>query len=157
MRKIKTPNRTCAWCAADFYQQSSKKNNAKATGLSFCTRKCKDIAQRIGGLEAIQPDHYGTGTSERTYRALAFRTYAAKCIDCGYDKHRDVLEVHHLNGDRTQAPKENLVIVCPTCHVERHAGHRPNTNYQGEIIPLKGVEIKVELNGLEPFTYRMLV
>ena len=132
-KEAKELNCTCSLpeCGTAFYRNNSKMKNAKSSGLQFCSRKCKDIAQRIEGLSDIQPHHYGIGNSVRRYRALALRTYPNKCIDCEYDKFVDVLEVHHLNGNRNISNVDNLVIVCPTCHVERHAGHRPNTNYNG--------------------------
>jgi hypothetical protein len=49
---------------------------------------------------------------------------------------------------REGAVLENLVIVCPTCHVERHAGHRPNVDYLGQHVDF--YEEIVELTGIEP-------
>lgn len=82
---------------------------------------------------------------------MAFRAYPHKCIDCEYDKHPTVLEVHHLNGRRENNDIKNLVIVCPTCHTERHLNIRDNTNYDGEVIDFK--EKMVEPDGIEPTTY----
>lgn len=112
-------------CETEFYRSPSK------NGL-FCGRKCKEQAQkeRLIGV----PDHYGTGVTR--YRTKAFDAMPAACIDCGYDNHASVLEVHHLDGDRSNPNNENLVIVCPTCHTERHLGLRPNTSYAGEVIEM---------------------
>lgn len=150
-KRNKTPanNCVCAWCNSDFYRNQSQQKRAKATGLMFCSRRCKDTAQGIGGLEAIQPGHYGT--TLKSYRDVAFRAYPHSCLDCGYDRHISVLEVHHLNGRREFNEASNLVILCPTCHTERHVGVRPNVDYRGQVIDLK--KEMVEPVGVEPTTY----
>ena len=55
----KEPNTKCANCDKDFYKSKSKQHNSKS-GLFFCCRKCKDTAQRLGGIKEIMPPHYGT-------------------------------------------------------------------------------------------------
>lgn len=47
----------CAACEKEFYKKPSSLKQSKS-GLFFCTRKCKDKSQRIGGIEEIMPDHY---------------------------------------------------------------------------------------------------
>jgi hypothetical protein len=49
------------------------------------------------------------------YRKLAFDTYPAVCAHCGYGI-RDVLEVAHLDCDRSNNDISNLAILCPNCH-----------------------------------------
>jgi hypothetical protein len=49
------------------------------------------------------------------YRKLAFDHYAAVCAHCGFGI-RDVLEVCHIDCQRTNNEVSNLVILCPTCH-----------------------------------------
>lgn len=42
-----------------------------------------------------------------------------KCEDCGNVKWKDkliALEIHHLDGDRTNNKYENLQLLCPNCH-----------------------------------------
>ncbi len=45
-----------------------------------------------------------------------------KCEICGYNKIRDILEVHHRDGNRKNNTMENLEIRCPNCHKEHHYG-----------------------------------
>ncbi len=111
------PNVTCALCSVRFYLAKSKLLNSKS-GLFFCCRTHKDQAQRIGGIKAIHPSHYGDSISD--YRLLAFRNFSNECAECGYDKHKEVLCVHHIDHDRTNNSLDNLIILCPTCHVELH-------------------------------------
>lgn len=113
----KESNVTCAFCKKDFYKNKSKQSKSKS-GLHFCTRACKDKAQRIGGIKDIQPNHYGEVLSK--YRDAAFRSYEHKCAICSYSKYKEVLEVHHKDEDRTNNKISNLIILCPTCHKEVH-------------------------------------
>lgn len=122
-RSPKDPNTTCAFCGNLFYKKPSARQMSKS-GLYFCSRSHKDLAQRIGGIEAIQPTHYGTASGERTYRILAFSQLPHCCARCGYNEVVEVLQAHHKNGDRTNNGIENLEILCPTCHMVFHFQQR---------------------------------
>jgi len=118
-RLSRIPNCECAWCGSKFYRSASKLNNSKS-GLQFCNRGCKQRAQKIGGLTAIQPNHY---TEERRdYRLTAFETYPHCCNRCGYIKVKEVLQVHHKDCDHSNNTVDNLEILCPNCHAEEHMG-----------------------------------
>lgn len=111
------PNLQCAWCDQPFYRTLSGQRSSRS-GLFFCCREHKDIAQRIGGLEEIQPGHYRNG--EKRYRALAFRSYPNECASCGYRKYPEILEVNHKDCDRSNNAVDNLEILCRNCHAEFH-------------------------------------
>jgi DNA-directed RNA polymerase subunit RPC12/RpoP len=113
----KNPNVACAYCGERFYKNSAQKKNSKS-GLFFCCREHKDLAQRIGGLKAIQPNHYGNEL--KSYRKLAFRNLDVKCNNCGWDNYPDVLEVHHKDCNRSNNHISNLEFLCPTCHEVHH-------------------------------------
>lgn len=49
------------------------------------------------------------------YRKLAFEAYDPLCAHCGFGIPA-VLEVAHIDGQRTNNDISNLVILCPTCH-----------------------------------------
>jgi hypothetical protein len=110
-------NVNCALCNKPFYKNTSKLKLSKHS-IYFCCRKHKDQGQRIGGILAIQPPHYGNGHSE--YRDVAFRKYPKQCNRCGYNKIPGVLVVHHKDRNRKNPVIENLEILCPTCHQEDH-------------------------------------
>ena len=118
--KTNQPNVQCAHCQKLFYKNSSKKKNSKS-GLFFCSREHKDAAQTIGGIKEIQPSHYGTAEII-DYRQLAFDNFEHKCVKCGYNKHSQVLHVHHKDHNRTNNSLINLEFRCPTCHTEHHLG-----------------------------------
>jgi hypothetical protein len=49
------------------------------------------------------------------YRKLAFTKYPPICACCGFGI-PEILEVAHLDGDRTNNEISNLAILCPNCH-----------------------------------------
>lgn len=114
-------NRTeviCAYCGKKFLKPNSKLKNSKS-GLYFCCREHKDLAQRIEfGLQEIWPEHYEQIDNPTicTYRKKALMIYPNRCAVCGWDDDIDILEVHHIDEDRQNNQLENLIILCPICH-----------------------------------------
>ena len=122
VRPIKThePNVACAYCNTPFWRRASNMSGSKS-GLYFCCREHKDAAQRIGGIEAIQPDHYGTTLKD--YRDIAFRNLTKICNRCGYDK---FVVVHHKDRNHSNNDLSNLEILCPNCHALEHWAKKSN-------------------------------
>ena len=58
------------------------------------------------------------------YRRTAFEAYPPICAHCGFGI-ADVLEVAHLDGDRTNNDVANLAILCPNCHKMHDIGLIP--------------------------------
>jgi predicted restriction endonuclease len=54
-------------------------------------------------------------TEQINYRKLAFEAYDPMCAHCGFGI-RAVLEVCHIDGNRSNNHIGNLVILCPNCH-----------------------------------------
>lgn len=115
IKRQKPDNLICALCHKSFYRKISSHKESKS-GLYFCCRNHKDQAQRIGGIEAIQPDHYGTTLAD--YREIAFRHYPKICNRCGFDK---IVVVHHKDRNRSNNHIDNLEVLCPNCHALEHA------------------------------------
>ena len=106
----------CAYCGKNFYKANSKLDNSRS-GIYFCCREHKDLAQRIDSgsdFNSIRPTHYGT--TSKNYRDIAFRNYPHKCAICNWNEDEDVLEVHHIDENREHNEKQNLIILCPICH-----------------------------------------
>ena len=105
----------CAYCHNRFFRAPSKLENSKS-GLLFCCREHKDLAQRIDSGEkfnSIRPEHYNNGMN---YREKALREYQHKCAICNWNEDTDVLEVHHIDENRQNNELNNLIILCPICH-----------------------------------------
>lgn len=106
----------CAYCGKKIFVVLSKSDRSKS-GLHFCCREHKDLAQRIDGgekFDTMRPNHYGTGLSN--YRDNAFNTYDHCCAICGWNEDEDILEVHHIDENHSNNDIANLMILCPICH-----------------------------------------
>ena len=105
---------SCGHCGKVFEVRESK--SSTKTGYHFCCREHKDLAQKVGGI--LTPVSVNSGIN--SYRETAFSAKKVECENCGYNKHKEVLDVHHIDHDRTNNVINNLKILCPTCHIEEH-------------------------------------
>jgi hypothetical protein len=64
--------------------------------------------------------YIGKSNEYNKYYNKARRFYGEVCADCGWSKHPEVLQVHHINENRKDNSITNLVVLCPTCHNSRH-------------------------------------
>lgn len=109
-------NVKCAYCGKEFIKTNSRLSKSKS-GLCFCCREHKDLAQRLDSgekFDILRPEHYGTTSQD--YRDIAFRNYEPKCAICGYDEEKFLLEVHHIDENHSNNSLDNLIILCPICH-----------------------------------------
>lgn len=113
-KKPKIPNACCDWCYKPFYRPTKKLTNTKS-GLHFCSRKCKDSAQRLDGISLLHPPHYSSGNFAK-YRRYALSSLDHECNRCGYSDHVEILIVHHIDRNRRNNKLSNLEILCPNCH-----------------------------------------
>lgn len=119
------PNVSCAHCGVNFYLNDTQKKNSKS-GLYFCCRDHKDNAQRIGGIAAIMPSHYGLGNGKYSYRKTTLNERPPICERCGYDKHEAAIVIHHKDHNRENNKSENLEVLCANCHAIEHWGEEEN-------------------------------
>lgn len=101
---------TCATCNKKFMGSPSKR-------YRFCTTKCRGEFQR-------KPETYTHFTNLR--KALKRRGLVEKCEMCGYDEIKEILGIHHIDENRKNNKRENLMIVCPNCHSILHRKHIPH-------------------------------
>lgn len=107
----------CHICGKNFERVVSRVNSSKS-GLVFCSRECKEYAQSIeGDCKEIQPPHYNNGIC--SYKPKMSNELKEGCCDCG-EKRLYYLNIHHIDGDRTNNIRNNLEVVCVKCHCKRH-------------------------------------
>lgn len=108
---------TCSHCEETFTRAKSKLKSSRS-GEYFCSRTCKDKAQKYN--TKIQPDHYGKGTTG--YRLKALKEYGEVCNRCGYDENIAALVIHHKDRNRDNPSIDNLEVLCANCHAIEHWG-----------------------------------
>lgn len=120
----KSESLTCAYCGKQFTRSPSKISKSKS-GLYFCCREHKDMAQRLDSgkqFDIMRPEHYSKVDenigSIHTYRDMAMREYAHQCAICGWKEDEDILQVHHIDENRQNNALKNLIILCPNCHAK---------------------------------------
>lgn len=124
----------CAYCGIIFSKPNSKIDNSKS-GLYFCCREHKDLAQRLDSgaqFNDLRPEHYGS--TSKNYREMAFRHYEHQCSVCGWHEDADILEVHHINENHYNNELNNLIILCPICH-RKLTSHKYTLINREQIVP----------------------
>ncbi len=113
----------CAWCGKPFEVAQSKiLGKVTKSGLKFCSHSCHSEASKInGGLKEIYPAHYGTGLNSPSYRR-PFEKNELACSRCEYSEFSCGIDIHHIDEDRSNNKKENLLPLCAPCHRALHRG-----------------------------------
>jgi hypothetical protein len=126
--KTKSVSVTCRLCNKVFRRKQSSLLNSKS-GLYFCSRACKDEAQKLGGVKEIQPPHFGTRTrpkpkSNRKNNRIAhrklFQEIELVCARCGYKEFSCSVDIHHKDFNHLNNDKSNLLPLCANCHRSLH-------------------------------------
>lgn len=122
--KKKQIERTCAACGKCFSRKASHKTKS---GLDFCSMQCKNNSQKIGGIQAIMPSHYGKGSYSHTYRRIyceanSISVSQLACARCGYCEFECGIDIHHIDENRDNNSKDNLIALCSPCHRALHFG-----------------------------------
>ena len=105
----------CATCDIKFMSSPSKR-------YKFCTPKCRGLFHRAS-------EEYADFKSLR--KAWVLRGYIQYCEICKYDAVKEILGIHHRDGNRKNNKKDNLLIVCPNCHSLIHRKHIPHVGRDG--------------------------
>lgn len=75
-----------------------------------CSRKC------AGKLERMKTAEYASGICKKI-EGLELKE---RCCACGYSKYPQILEVHHIDENRSNNDWNNLTLLCPNCHKIHH-------------------------------------
>lgn len=94
----------CHNCGQTFSIRPSKVEKSKK-GVHFCTKKC-------------QKEHYESSENCQ-YRKL-FGKEELKCERCGYCEFACGVDIHHIDENRKNNSRENLIRLCSPCHRGLH-------------------------------------
>lgn len=88
-----------------------RKNQLTDRMHHYCCRECKDKCNE-------------RKTENPTINTYRDRTLECQdcCEICGYNTIKNILEVHHIDRDRTNNSPKNLIALCPNCHIMVHKG-----------------------------------
>lgn len=121
--------RLCNWCQMEYQPKNCR--------AQFCTRECAAAAHSVR-MRGKGNGRYKTGMSYaqwfRDMKPLIIERDDHRCVTCGQPEiikaytrqgqpaERTNLQVHHIDGDRSNNKPENLVTMCQSCHISHH-GH----------------------------------
>jgi len=73
--------------------------------------------------------YHGNKGYTHGYRANCFSVWERECACCGrVDFSATFLDVHHIDGDRTNKEVENLIPLCRRCHGKVHNSKKKEIN-----------------------------
>lgn len=81
-----------------------------------CSSACNTAL--MSRLMIEHPSSFIDGSSEPYYQRIAYSMKERKCEQCGKTASR--LDVHHEDKNRANNSKENIRILCVSCHAKHH-------------------------------------
>lgn len=97
----------CQTCEREFRISPSRIHRKK-----FCSKICYAI------WDCTRPSRSPYPNNIR--RKLGRMGIVTKCSTCGYSSHPEILEIHHIDHDRSNNQWDNLTVICPNCHKLHH-------------------------------------
>jgi len=107
----------CAYCSKEVKRSKTEAAKSK-NGNLFCNRSCATSFNNTAYKSRENNPNWVDGAG--SYRSMALKTNEHACAKCGYDECPEILEVHHINEDRSNNTLDNLLVVCPNCHTKIH-------------------------------------
>lgn len=108
----------CGYCGKIIYRIPSQVKKSKS-GFVFCDRSCA-CAYNNKTLRSNENNPNWKG-GETLYKRIALETYVRKCSICGFED-KDALDVHHIDMNKLNNNKDNLIILCANHHALVHRG-----------------------------------
>lgn len=100
--------RNCLTCGKELHRPKARATKYK---VSFCSHKCQSEAQKIESI------NYKQDSGSKGSRRICLRYYPdQKCSECDYSERPALVEAHHIDGDRNNNTKENLIWFCAFHH-----------------------------------------
>lgn len=107
-------------CSRECYAEKRRLSRIKLCkncGSEFDGKKGRVTCSRQCSAEYRWKGHVSTS---HLWSKVITREQMKSCNRCGYNKHPEILERHHIDRDRSNNSEDNLEILCPNCHAEDH-------------------------------------
>lgn len=132
--KTKNPKFCSSSCSALFSQKQNKKDPHKclnchkdliSNSRKYCSLDCKTAYHHneyiYRWLHGLEDGVKGKDEVSDHIRKYLIEQYGEKCQKCGWNEknphtRKIPLHIHHKNGDWSNNSKDNLEILCPSCH-----------------------------------------
>ena len=115
---------TCDYCGKEITRKPSLLKKYK---YHYCSRNCSAAANNKRHRSGKNHPNYTNGS--KSYRKRALREYGHKCQnpDCLLTKELgelpvEMLDVDHIDNDRSNNAIENLQVLCVWCHAIKTRG-----------------------------------
>lgn len=132
----------CAHCDTEILKNNCDISRAKRDGHNmYCSVTCRSEYRKLfppkvsdeARKKILEAGRRGNATmksrrkpleelkSFHKIRAVIFEERGRKCEECGWNKENPFngiipVQVDHIDGDRTNNTRENLKVLCPSCH-----------------------------------------
>jgi hypothetical protein len=104
--------RNCVHCGKEFSVSLHDKSKYK---VLTCSHSCSGAYPEYIKRRVVNK----IGSEAKSYPIVAKRAGLTFCCICG---EKEVVDIHHLDEDRTNDSIDNLVALCPTHHAYMHRG-----------------------------------
>lgn len=124
------PKISCQYCSHIYVKGNIVKHEASCwlNPINFkacvvCGKGIKNYKTNTTCGYSCANKHFRTGPNagnwkEDCYRSTCFYYHKKECVVCG---EQNIIEVHHLDEDRTNNKPDNLIPLCPTHHQYWHS------------------------------------
>ena len=113
--KYKMIIKTCPICGNNFETKSGHSREK-----TVCSHSCANTYFRSGKSNPnYKNDNELNGVAK--YVIICFRSHEKKCVCCN---EKNIVEVHHYDGNKKNDNPENLIPLCPTHHRYWHSRFR---------------------------------
>lgn len=103
-RKYQKVEKTCPICSKKFLMGKKEQTT--------CSYSCSNT---FFARKRNKPENY------KNYRTICFASHNKQCVVCN---EKNIIEVHHMDGNKKNNDVKNLVPLCPTHHQYWHSKFR---------------------------------